>query len=170
MSIVSPVYMGEHIVDELVEKIILNVSEITDDFEIILVEDGSPDNSWIEIEKKCNLDKRVIGIELSRNFGQHYAISAGLDRSKGDWVVVMDCDLQDRPEEIINLFSKTKEGFDVVLASRVDRNDTFIKKHFSRFYYVILSYLIGKKIDHTIANFGIYHRTVINNICKIAKK
>ena len=99
LSIVSPVYKAEKIVAQLVNEIKNNVTEITQDFDIILVEDGSPDNSWEEIEKQCKIDPRVKGIKLSRNFGQHYAITAGLDHANGEWVVVMDCDLQDKPEE-----------------------------------------------------------------------
>jgi glycosyltransferase involved in cell wall biosynthesis len=79
ISIVSPVYKAEKIVSELVSRIISSVEKITPDFEIILVEDGGPDNSWGEIERVCLSDKRVKGIKLSRNFGQHYAITAGLD-------------------------------------------------------------------------------------------
>ena len=167
LSIVSPVYLAEDIVDELVKRLVDSLSEITDNFEIILVEDSSPDNSWGSIERNCLLDKRVKGIQLSRNFGQHQAISAGLEKSLGEWIVVMDCDLQDRPEEIIKLYHKTNEGFDVVLASRINRNDTFYKKYSSIYYYKILSYLTGEEMDHTVANFGIYKRDVIKNVCNM---
>ena len=98
ISIVSPVYMGEKMVHELVSRIRESVSGITEDFDIILVNDCSPDDSWTMILKECAEDKRVKGINLSRNFGQHKAIRAGLEFAFGDWVVVMDCDLQDRPE------------------------------------------------------------------------
>src|SRR4051812_11330545 len=100
LSIVSPVYKAEKIVDELVKQVTEEVSKITSDFEIILVEDGSVDQSWQAIERNCIKDKRVKGVKLSRNFGQHYAITAGLSNTKGEWVVVMDCDLQDNPSEI----------------------------------------------------------------------
>ena len=97
ISIVSPVYRGEKMIDELVRRNVESVSSLTDDYEIILVNDASPDNSWDEILKQCAVNPRVKGINLSRNFGQHYAITAGLHYAKGDWVVVMDCHLQDRP-------------------------------------------------------------------------
>ena len=116
LSIVSPVYRSENIVEELVKQIKKNVSTITDDFEIILVNDYSPDNSWQKITEECAKDKRVKGINLSRNFGQHYAITAGLNYTQGEWVVVMDCDLQDRPDEIPNLYRKAQEGWDTVFA------------------------------------------------------
>ncbi|TAE74857.1 MAG: glycosyltransferase [Bacteroidetes bacterium] len=167
ISIVSPVYRAENIVDKLVSEIIKSVSQITQNFEIILVEDGSVDNSWQKIEENCKKDTRIKGIRLSRNFGQHYAITAGIDHAKGEWVVVMDCDLQDRPEEIINLYHKAKEGFDVVLAQRHQRKDNFFKKIFSYLFYKILSYLTGVKHDESVANFGIYHQKVIQAVCSM---
>jgi dolichol-phosphate mannosyltransferase len=167
LSIVSPVYKAEKIVDLLVERIIKAISLITDDFEIILVEDGSPDNSWQKIEENCQKDIRVKGIKLSRNFGQHYAITAGLDHAHGEWTVVMDCDLQDRPEEIINLYNKALEGYEVVLARRHQRQDGFLKRFFSWSFCKILSYLTGTTHDPSIANFGIYHQKVIKAVCQM---
>src|SRR5689334_4103168 len=110
LSIVIPVYMAEKIVDELVTRLNTELAKITDNFEIILVEDRSTDNSWGKIGGHCIKDQRIKGIRLSKNFGQHQAIAAGLKYAKGDWTVVMDCDLQDRPEEIIKLYDATKRG------------------------------------------------------------
>ena len=84
LSIVSPVYRAEHIVDELVKRISLAAAEITTDYEIVLVEDCGPDNSWQKIEANAQKDPHVKGIKLSRNFGQHHAITAGLDQCTGD--------------------------------------------------------------------------------------
>ena len=110
ISIVSPVYRAEKMVHMLVERIVQSVTTITDRYEIILVNDASPDASWSVIELECAQDKRVKGINLSRNFGQHYAITAGLHYAQGEWVVVMDCDLQDRPEEIPALYQRHWRG------------------------------------------------------------
>jgi dolichol-phosphate mannosyltransferase len=167
LSIVSPVYRAENILDRLVSEIIESISQITDDFEIILVEDGSPDNSWQKIEKNCQQDSRIKGIQLSRNFGQHYAITAGLDQARGEWVVVMDCDLQDKPQEISKLYHQAKLGYDIVLAKRVQRRDGFLKRFFSWAFYQILSYLTGTSFDPSIANFGIYHQKVIQAVCQM---
>ncbi len=164
ISVVSPVYMAEAILPELVDRIQKAVSEITNDFEIILVEDGSPDNSWEMIEKLASDNKLLKGIRLSRNFGQHYAITAGLDHAKGEWVIVMDCDLQDRPEEITRLHSKAIEGYDIVLAQRHNRQDGFFKRFFSKMFYRTLGYLTGSEQDETIANFGIYKKPVIDSV------
>lgn len=164
ISIVSPEYKGEKMVSELVRRIKESVSTITDDFEIILVNDASPDNTWAEIEKECAADSRVKGLDLSRNFGQHYAITAGLHYAKGEWVVVMDCDLQDRPEEISNLYKKAMEGWDIVFAQRKQRNDSFIKRMSSKMFYSVFSYLTETKQDPTVANFGIYNCRVIDSV------
>lgn len=165
MSIISPVFKAAEIVEELVSAIKENIIPITESFEIILVDDGSPDNSWDLIQKECKKDSRVKGIKLSRNFGQHYAISAGLDKSKGEWVVVMDCDLQDIPSEIPRLLSRANEGFDIVLAQRQERSDAYTKKLYSRIFYKFLECLTGVKQDSSVANFGIYHRKVIDAVC-----
>ena len=161
LSIVSPVYRAEKMVHMLVERIVKSVTTITEDFEIILVNDASPDASWSVIEHECAQDKRVKGINLSRNFGQHYAITAGLHYAKGEWVVVMDCDLQDRPEEIPALYQKALEGYDIVYARRVDRQDKGLKKLSSVLFHKTFDWLSGSKTDKTIANFGIYKQCVI---------
>lgn len=170
ISIVSPEYKGEKMVAELVRRIVESVSTITEDYEIILVNDASPDNSWREIVKQCHLNPKVKGINLSRNFGQHYAITAGLSYAKGDWVVVMDCDLQDRPEEIPNLYKKAQEGYDLVMAQRIIRNDSFIKRLSSRLFYKVFSYLTDTKQDASVANFGIYHKKVVNAVLSMGDR
>lgn len=161
LSIVSPVYRAEKMVHMLVERIVKSVATITEDFEIILVNDASPDASWSVIEHECAQDKRVKGINLSRNFGQHYAITAGLHYAQGGWVVVMDCDLQDRPEEIPALYQKALEGYDIVYARRVDRQDKGLKKLSSTLFHKTFDWLSGSKTDKTVANFGIYKQCVI---------
>ena len=164
ISIVSPIYKGEKMMDELVSRIEVSVEPITKDYEIILVNDCSPDNSWKQIKSLCSRDRHVKGVNLSRNFGQHYAITAGLSKAGGEWVVVMDCDLQDRPEEIPNLYGKALEGYDSVFAQRVERKDTLMKRLSSSIFYWVFSFLTDSKQDKTVANFGIYNRKVVNSI------
>ena len=96
ISVVSPIYKGEKMLVELVSRVETAVKTITEDYEIILVNDCSPDDSWTKMKEICATDKKVKGINLSRNFGQHYAITAGLTASTGEWVVVMDC-IQEAP-------------------------------------------------------------------------
>ena len=170
VSIVSPVYRGEKMVAELVRRVVESVSTFTDDYEIILVNDASPDNSWEAIVNQCAMNPKVKGINLSRNFGQHYAITAGLHYSKGDWVVVMDCDLQDRPEEIPNLYRKAMEGYDIVYARRAVRKDGFMKRMSSKMYHQVFNWLSGLKSDSAIANFGIYKHCVIDEFNKMPER
>ncbi len=161
ISVVSPVYRAEKIIPKLVELIIQEAGKLTSDFEIILVDDCGPDNSWKEIQRCAKEDKRIKGVKLSRNFGQHYAITAGLDFASGEWIIVMDCDLQDRPEEIPSLYAKAMEGYDIVLAQREKRKDSFLKKLLSKLFHKTLTFLSGTKMDNRVANFGIYNRKVI---------
>ena len=167
LSVVSPVYRAEKDLEELVTRIKKAVPSDFLSLEIILVDDFSPDDSWKEIERLAKIHQEILGIKLSRNFGQHYAITAGLDHVSGDYIVVLDCDLQDKPEEILKLFKKSKEGFDIVLARRFNRQDSFIKKLFSKLFYKTLGYLTGSKQDETVANYGIYKRNVINEVCNL---
>ncbi|MFZ5554775.1 MAG: glycosyltransferase family 2 protein [Bacteroidota bacterium] len=164
ISVVSPVYKAENIVEELVSRLQKELSQITPAFEIILVEDGGKDKSWEKIEALCRQYPFVKGIKLSRNFGQHHAITAGLDHVSGEWIVVMDCDLQDRPEEIVRLYNKAAEGFDIVLGQRVRRNDSFFKRKSSKFFYRTFAWLTKVPQDESVANFGIYHRKVIDAV------
>jgi len=164
ISVVSPVYRSAALVKPFVQRVTAVLQQMKVRYEIILVDDGSPDTSWREIEAVCADDENVKGILLSRNFGQHYAITAGLDASKGKWMVVMDSDLQDRPEEIPKLYIEAQEGFEVVLCRRVLRMDGWFKKSISKLFYSFLGFITGKKIDHTVANFGIYSSKVINQI------
>lgn len=167
ISVVSPEYKGEKMVHELVERNINALKVITENFEIILVNDGSSDNSWEAIKAECTKDKRVKGLNLSRNFGQHYAITAGLAYSSGDWVVVMDCDLQDAPEEIPNLYKKALEGYDIVQARRINKQFGWWKKFTSKMYHRIFDWLSGQKTDEAIGNFGIYSHQVIKEFNKM---
>jgi glycosyltransferase involved in cell wall biosynthesis len=167
ISIVSPVYKAALILPELIDRIEKSLKEFTSDYEIILVDDDSQDGSWEVIDHECTINDKVIGIKLSRNFGQHSAITAGIDKASGEWIVVMDCDLQDIPEEIPNLYYKALEGYDIVLARRAIRKDTFIKKYFSRLFYKILEYLTGIYQDEAVANYGIYHFKVIKAVVSL---
>lgn len=157
-------------INELVHRITSAVCSITEDYEIILVNDMSPDNSWQKINEICKRDIHVKGIELSRNFGQHYAISAGLANCSGNWIVVMDCDLQDRPEEIPHLYAKAKQGWDIVYARRKDRQDSTLKKLSSTLFDKVFVWMSGLQHDKSVANFGIYSKAVIDEFNKMPEK
>ena len=167
LSVVIPVYGCKAALHELYERLTDTLAKITDDYEIILVNDSCPQDSWSVIEKICESDKKVVGIDLSRNFGQAKAVTAGLDHSSGEWVVVMDCDLQDKPEEIIKLYNKAQEGYDVVFANRVDRKDTSIKIFFSKMFYRIYRFLSGNDYNSENGNFSICRRIVVDSFCRM---
>lgn len=170
ISVVIPVYKAENSLDELYRRLRAALETISADFEIVLVEDCGGDNSWQVIERLAAADSRVRGIQFSRNFGQHYGISAGLDCCHGDWVVVMDCDLQDRPEEIPRLYAKAQEGYDVVLARRGARQDPPLKRMTSWLFYKIFSYLADIEYDGESGNFRIVSRKVVANFRRMGEQ
>ena len=170
ISVVIPVYGCRAAIPELHRRLCESLEKISKAFEIILVDDYCPQNSWEEIQKVCEKDKRVIGIHMARNFGQIRAITAGLDKSRGDWVVVMDCDLQDRPETIPELYQKAQEGYDVVFARREGRKDSAITKILSKWFYKVYDYFTDGTFDSSICNFSISKRKVIDYYCRMREQ
>jgi dolichol-phosphate mannosyltransferase len=148
-------------VSKIVSEIKLNCEKLTKDYEIIFIDDGSSDDTWSSIKNQTLNENRIVGIKLSRNFGHHYAITAGINSSKGDWVVVMDGDLQDRPEVIPRLYRKAQEGFEIVFVSRQNRPENIIYRYAQKFYYVVLRYLSGISFDSSEANFSILSRKAV---------
>jgi dolichol-phosphate mannosyltransferase len=164
ISVVIPVYRAEACLEELYRRLKAALETVSESFEIVLVEDCGGDGSWRIIQALAAADRRVKGLQFSRNFGQHYGITAGLDHCDGDWIVVMDCDLQDRPEEIPRLHAKAKEGYDVVLARRGKRNDPPTKLFASKLFYRLFSYLSEIEYDGEVGNFRIMSRRVVENL------
>jgi glycosyltransferase involved in cell wall biosynthesis len=136
---------------------------LSDNFEIIIIDDGSTDSSWEKIEKIGEQNYKLKGIKFSRNFGHHYAITAGITESTGDWVVVMDGDLQDRPEVIPDLYKKAQEGFDVVFVSRTQRPESLTYRISQKIFYFVLRILSGIKLDNSQANFSIISKKVVES-------
>ena len=167
LSVVSPVYHGEKMLEELVQRIHAAIRPLMDDYDIILVNDCSPDDSWRKITEICAKDKQVKGINLSRNFGQPYAITAGLSYAKGDYVAVIDCDLQNKPEDLPAMYKKALEGYDIVSARRVVRDDTFLKRMSSLVFHKTYDFLSGFDTDKAVAEFGIYSQKVVKVYCSI---
>jgi len=163
VSVVSPVYGAEACIGELCGRLKSTLESITEDFEIILVDDRSPDNSWAAIQNESQKDSRVRGIRLSRNFGQHCAITAGLDIADGDWVVVMDCDLQDPPEGIAQLYAKAREGYEIVVARFEQRAKAGLLRSVSRIFWAGLTWLAGVPFDYRVGNFRIMSRHVVTS-------
>ena len=167
ISVVSPVYKSEKIVDELVKRLSESLSKITENYEIILVEDGGGDSSWLKIEENCIRDKRVKGIKLSRNFGQHYAITAGLSRASGDIIVIMDCDLQDDPVHIKKLLDEFGNGYDVVFTRRIGRKHSFFKMITAKIYNSLFKMFSDKNYDLNVGSMTMISRRVMDEFLKL---
>lgn len=168
LSIVSPVYGSAAIVVPLVERIIAAVEPITADFEIVLVEDGSPDDSWAQIAAVAHREPRIHGLRLARNFGQHAAITAGLAHARGTHVVVMDCDLQDDPSFIPALLAKAQEGFDIVLTRKSNRRHAWHRNLGAQWFVALINLLSGQRLaDPQIGGYSILSRPVVDAFLRI---
>lgn len=167
ISVVIPMYGCRKAIPELYQRLSTVLQKLTSEYEIIMVNDSCPQNSWEEIEQLCKQDARVVGIEMARNFGQMKAITAGMDYSTGKLVVVMDCDLQDAPEEIPRLYAKLQEGYDVVFARRTQRKDPPLRRMVSKCFYKIYSIATDGRYDPALANFSIMTRQVADAYCSM---
>lgn len=145
LSIISPVYKAENIVDVLVKRIVEEVEKITTDYEIILVEDGGGDASWDKIVENAQKNPKVKGIKLSRNFGQHQAITAGIQVSKGEFLIIMDCDLQDNPIYFSALLKEAENGCDIVYTIKKERKFNWFKNISAKIFYNTFNYLVDNK-------------------------
>jgi polyisoprenyl-phosphate glycosyltransferase len=168
ISVISPVYRAEKIVDELVNRLRNELVKLGEPFEILLVEDGSPDNSWAKICANCALDQRVKGIRLSRNYGQHFAISAGLAEAKGAYVAVIDCDLQDDPKELGRLLDKAKEGYDIVYTIKLARAHSLGKNVVARLFFTLFNFLTDSQVATSkVGSYSLLSRRVVNAFGRI---
>ncbi|MBK8551402.1 MAG: glycosyltransferase family 2 protein [Ignavibacteria bacterium] len=167
ISVVSPVYKSEKIVDELVKRLSEELSKLTENYEIILVEDGGGDNSWEKIEENCLRNEKVKGIKLSRNFGQHYAITAGLSKASGEIIVIMDCDLQDDPVHIKKLLEEFNAGYEVVFTKRVGRKHSFFKMITAKIYNSLFNLFSDKNYDLNVGSMTMISERVKNEFLKL---
>lgn len=167
VSVVSPVYGCGWAVPQLVAGIKAHLEPITSAFEIILVDDGSPDDAWIRIVNECDLDRRVKGLRFSRNFGQHRAIRAALDHAKGDFVVVMDGDLQDDPADIPGLLQRARDGFDVVYGIKDRRRHGWGKNVLATSFLAAQGWLTGGRVNNRQGTFSVVSRRALLAIQEI---
>jgi dolichol-phosphate mannosyltransferase len=162
LSVVVPVYASESTLPELHRRLTASLAGIGLPYELVFIEDRGPDDSWNVLRGLAEHDPHVRAYRLSRNFGQHAAITAGLAKSRGRWTVVMDCDLQDPPEEIERLYSKASEGYDVVLARRSRKRSSIFRRAASRTYFTLLNVFAGTSIDPGHGSFSIISRKVVD--------
>jgi len=124
-------------------------------YELIFVDDRSPDGAWQILRELTIADPRVRALRLSRNFGQQAAITAGIGASRSTWTVVMDCDLQDPPEFVADLYAKAQEGFDIVLGRRKEKKHSFFRLLAARLYFKFLRLFLGVHISGEYGSFSI---------------
>jgi len=161
LSVVSPVYQAANCLEEFAARLTAVLSGITESYEVILVDDGSFDGSWEEIRSIAGRRSHVRGLRLSRNFGQHLAIAAGLAASRGEWVVVMDCDLQDSPDLIPDLLVKAEEGHDIVMTVRGTRFASLFRKAASRMFYRLARLLSAPHVTPNANTLSLINRKVV---------
>lgn len=162
LSVVVPVYRCGDCLRELYRRLVDALDWVRGEVEFVLVEDRGDDESWEVLTRLAAEDSRVRAFRLSRNFGQHAAITAGLAQSRGRWIVVMDCDLQDPPEEIRRLYAKASEGYDVVLARRTTRGQSRLRTRFARAYFTLLNTFTGLRLDGSYGSFSMISRKVVD--------
>ena len=162
LSVVVPVYGCRDCLDQLHKRLNKALRAITSSYQLVFIDDRSADGAWPVLETLARSDSRVKALRLSRNFGQHAAITAGLAASEGEWTVVMDCDLQDPPEAIQGLYLRAKEGFDLVLARRKVRSSSGPRLLLSRIYFKLLNTFMGTNLDGGFGTFSILSRKVVN--------
>ena len=160
LSVVVPVYRCDECLRELHMRLVPTLREITASYEIIFVDDRSPDGAWNTLNELATEDPHVRALRLSRNFGQQAAITAGLTYSSGEWTVVMDCDLQDPPEVIRQLYAKACDGYEIVLARRTQRQHSLRRRLAARVYQRFLKMFIGVEISSDYGAFSIISERV----------
>jgi glycosyltransferase involved in cell wall biosynthesis len=160
IAVIVPVYMGRAVLHELCSRLVRTLGTITDRFSIVLVDDRSPDDVWPVIQELGRADRRIKGIQLSRNFGQHHALTAGIDYARARWYVVMDCDLQDAPEDLPLLYNEVVTGFDMVVGVRQKEGHGRLKRYTSRFFYALFNRMAGISLDWGTGNYRIFSHRV----------
>ncbi|MBT3721621.1 glycosyltransferase family 2 protein [archaeon] len=164
LSIVIPAYNEKENIVELYKRLSAVLKQLKKTYEIIFVDDGSSDGTFVELDKISKTDKNVKVIKFRKNFGQTAAWSAGFDSSKGDLIITMDSDLQNDPKDIPKLLKKISEGYDVVSGWRHKRKDKFFKKFFSLFSRFLRKKLIKDQIHDSGCSLKVYKKEAIKEL------
>ena len=163
LSIIAPMYNEEDVIDIFFKEVQSQLAKHPIDYEIICINDGSKDNTYGKLKEYSANDSRIKVINFSRNFGKEQALTAGIDYALGEAAIPIDCDLQDPPELMLEMYAKWKEGFDVVLAKRVDRkSDGFVKRTTSSLFYKIIHKISDVEIPENVGDFRLIDRKVID--------
>lgn len=171
LSVVVPVYNEENVIVEFHERLEKVLDRIDGLAEIIYVNDGSHDQTLGILRELNKNEERVAVLNLSRNFGKEIALSAGLDYSHGEAVIIIDADLQDPPELIPQLVTRWRQGFDVVYATRTARSgETFFKKMTAKYFYRILRIVSRVEIPPDTGDFRLLSRRAVMSLGKLREQ
>ncbi|MCD6596217.1 MAG: glycosyltransferase family 2 protein [Bacteroidales bacterium] len=171
ISLVIPLYNEEKLVDELMSRCLKVLNEIGDDFELIIIDDGSKDQTLEKLIDRKENEKRIKIISLSRNFGHQAAITAGLEFARGDFVAMMDGDLQDPPELITEMYILLKSGsFDIINGKRKSRKEGLQKRLLISIFHKIFGNVSGLKEIENVGNFSMFNRSVLLALLSLKEK
>jgi dolichol-phosphate mannosyltransferase len=170
VSVVVPVYGCAGCLEVLHARVHAAVTGCGASYEIVFVDDRSPDDAWTSLRSLCAQYPAVRAFRLSRNFGQHAAITAGLAQARGRWVVVMDCDLQDPPEEIPVLLHRAREGFDVVFARRKEKKHSLYRRLSARMYFALMNVFNRSRLVGEYGCFSLVSRRVVDAVLTLGDR
>jgi len=161
LAVVIPVYQAEHSLRALLAELCPVLESVAPDWQIWLIDDASRDGSWDQVAQAATADPRIRGLRLIRNFGEHVAITAGLDHADADHVVIMACDQQDDPAAIPQMLAAARAGADLVLVRRLRRQDAWLKRLFARAFYATISLLVSVNYDYRVGNYRLLTRRTV---------
>jgi dolichol-phosphate mannosyltransferase len=167
LSVIVPVYGCNACLPALHSRLSTVLASSTSSYEIVFVDDRSPDGSWAVVKEIARRDPRVRALLLSRNFGQHAAITAGLQHCRGRWAVVMDCDLQDPPEEIPRFLAAAKSGYDVVYGRRIQKKHSAFRRLAARAFFRIVNFFNKSHLQGDYGSFSLISRKVVSEFRRI---
>lgn len=162
VSIVVPVYRNAESLPELAARVSKALDDFAPDYELIFVDDGSPDDAWAVIQDLGRADRRVKGLKLSRNFGQHPAIAAGFDTARGEAIVLMDGDLQDQPEELPKLLGRLGDGVDIVYTIKRGGDGTGSRRLTSRLFHAAFQRIARVRVPEDVGTYRAFSRKVLD--------
>lgn len=171
ISLVVPVFNEEGVIDAFCARVIPTLEQISPDWEIVFVNDGSRDGTVAAVARQHQAEPRIALVSLSRNFGKEIAMTAGLDAARGEAVVIIDVDLQDPPEVIPELVAKWRDGNDVVFARRLEREgETFLKRLTAYGFYRALNAIADRPIPADVGDFRLMSRRAVDALLRLRER